>query len=71
MVLNEIHLKFSFIVYCKGKCGRWLPLTSPQLLRATREEEADGFQIAGLESTGLRNLHLKKAYLRVEMTKSL
>ena len=32
----------------------------------TREEVADGFQIAGFISPGLRNLHLEKACLLVE-----
>ena len=32
----------------------------------TREEVADGFQIAGFVSTGLRNLHSEKACVLVE-----
>ena len=39
------------------------PLNSSAL---TREEAADGFQIAGFISPALRNLHLEKACLLVE-----
>ena len=48
-----------------GWFGKWPPLASPQLLR-TEEEVADGFQIAGFVSPGLKNLHLEKACLPVE-----
>ena len=55
-----------FIVYCK----RWLmwliprPTSSSSAL--TGQEVANGFQIAGFVSPGLRNLHLEKVYFLVE-----
>ena len=43
-------------------------LTHPLNFSAlTREEAADGFQIAGFISPVLRNLHLEKACLLVEL----
>ena len=55
-----------FIVYCK----RWLmwliPLPTSSSSALTGQEVANGFQITGFVSPGLRNLHLEKAYFLVE-----
>ena len=55
----------------EGKCGGWLPLTSPSSSALIEEEVADGFQIAGFVSPGLRNLHLEKPCLLVEQKYSI
>jgi len=47
------------------KCGWRPPLTSCYLLSAYGKEIADDFQIDGLVSPGLRNLHFEKACLLV------
>ena len=51
----------------EGKCGGWLPLTSPSSSALIEEEVADSFQIAGFVSPGLRNLCLEKTSLLVAM----
>ena len=49
----------------EGICGGW-HLTSPSSSALTGEKVADGFQIAGFVSPGLRNLCLEKTSLLVE-----
>ena len=57
----------SLFTMTEGKCGGWSPLTSPSSSALTGEEVADGFQIAGFVSPGLRNLCLEKTSLLVAM----